>query len=623
MSRTVPLYAPQGFATLEEALEFQNSDRLLELGLLILGKSPPVKKAERMAVIISALAGDGLRQFWEQLDPLSKSVVAEVVHGPEDWVSPIKIINKYGSLPRFSTEKKVPYARRKPPMPLALFFYSNLHYEGQPNCMPHDLKQRLQAFVPPPAPVQLTVVDELPATVELCLPLAMDASAGAKSRKLPQVPLTVVETERAALHDLGAVLRLVEVGKLTVSDKSNQITAAGMRTILPTLRDGDFIPADWIRTANEAIRAFAWPLLLQSANLAKPKGSQLVITKTGKEALSKPPHEVIKQVWSDWLSNTLFDEFLRLDAIRGKTGKGKRYLSPAWERRMALDDALSACPPERWFAIADFFKFMHASGFTYQVTSHPWTLYIGDVEYGNLGGCQNQEWSAVLEGTYALVFLWEYAATLGILDIAHFPPEKARYNYDGLWGTDELECLTPYDGLYYVRITPLGAYCLGQVDSYTPAVIHQQACLKVLPNWDVVVTDREVFQSGDGLFLDRFGERTGESTWRLLRDKCLEAAEAGAVPDELAEFLTRRCSTPIPEVVTHWLEEMAQRATTLKPLGKALFFSVRDAFTAEMIAHDRSMRGLCWYAGQARLVVPMEQESAFRKALRRIGYGCS
>ena len=82
----------------------------------------------------------------------------------------------------------------------------------------------------------------------------------------------VRETERAAIEDLETVLRLVEAGKLAVSDKTRRPTASAMRLIGGALADGDFYPEDGDDIG--PIRAFAWPMLVQAAGLAELHGSR-------------------------------------------------------------------------------------------------------------------------------------------------------------------------------------------------------------------------------------------------------------------------------------------------------------------------------------------------------------
>jgi len=66
----------------------------------------------------------------------------------------------------------------------------------------------------------------------------------------------------------------------------------------------------------------------------------------------------------------------------------------------------------------------------------------------------------VLEGRYALCVLFEYAATMGLIDIRYTDPRGARPDYRFLWGADVLPYLSRYDGLCAVRVNALGAALL-------------------------------------------------------------------------------------------------------------------------------------------------------------------
>jgi hypothetical protein len=83
-----------------------------------------------------------------------------------------------------------------------------------------------------------------------------------------------------------------------------------------------------------------------------------------------------------------------------------------------------------------------------------WDLYISDAHYGSLGYEGYHDWE-ILQGRYILCLLFEYAATLGIVDVAYDSPVNARDDYDKLWGTDELWFLSRYDGLCEFRPTKL------------------------------------------------------------------------------------------------------------------------------------------------------------------------
>ena len=79
------------------------------------------------------------------------------------------------------------------------------------------------------------------------------------------------------------------------------------------------------------------------------------------------------------------------------------------------------------------------------------------------------------------VFIFEYAATVGLIDVAFIPPAGARRDFHALWGADDLFFLSRYDGLMYCRVTQLGAYSLGVTEQYESAPLVVNQVLRVLP----------------------------------------------------------------------------------------------------------------------------------------------
>ncbi|MBU0495073.1 MAG: hypothetical protein KKB13_24775, partial [Chloroflexi bacterium] len=70
-----------------------------------------------------------------------------------------------------------------------------------------------------------------------------------------------------------------------------------------------------------------------------------------------------------------------------------------------------------------------------------------------------------------------------------------------------------------------------------------------------------------------------------------------------------------------FFQDVAERAARLADRGPALLIEAEDTVLAQLIANDGRLRSLCLLAGDRYLVVPAESESAFRRALRELGYG--
>lgn len=585
--------------TVSEALELASAHLLRPmLGLAPCAAPPPRRKADMIAEIEGLLRGDSLRRLWEALDETQQLAVREALDTPVGFFDRHHFELKYGRVPAgFEDDGGLSTATL-----LHFFLYAPRRHGFAPTIVPLELAQRLRSFVPPPPPAEVPAAEELPEAA----------------------PLTRRDMERPAQHDLLAVLRLVEAGRVAVSASTRRPGAAAKERVAAVLADGDFFDATgseappWVRELGP-IRAFAWPCLLQAAKLAQLRGSKLALTKSGRAALHRPVEATLRTIWKRWLGNKLLDEFSRVDIIKGQTrGSGRRTMTPASGRRSAVADALAACPPGRWVCFDDFGRFMQAGGFDFVVNRDPWNLYLGEPGYGSLGYDGSHDW-AIIEGRYALCLLFEYAATLGLIDVAYAEPHDARLDYTHLWGSEDLPYLSRYDGLQYFRLNPLGAYCLGIAKAYAPSTPTARAALGIYPNLSIQAA--APLSPEEQTLLETYAEAEADGVWLLDRDKTLAAIEHGHDPDEFREFLAARDDQPLPETVEGFLAAAKRGARALKIRHTALLIDCADAEIAAKLTTDKRTAKLCLRAGERVLAVPTASEAAFRKAARAMGYG--
>ena len=220
----------------------------------------------------------------------------------------------------------------------------------------------------------------------------------------------------------------------------------------------------------------------------------------------------------------------------------------------------------------------------------------------------------------AVAELFEYAATLGLVDVAYIEPWEAKRDFCNLWGVDDMHFLSRYDGLIYFRINPLGAYCLGLADQYQPSRPKAKAVLQVLPSLHVSVVS-EGLTLEETLFLDIWAERDSDSLWRLDRDKILQAVERGQRVAELSDFLAARDGQGLPQTVEGFLAVTARQACTLKNTGSVLLVECADEDLAEQIAKHEQTQSLCQRVGPRHLAVKVDAEERFRQAVHGLGYG--
>ena len=601
--------------SLEQALEAKTVDDLKKLCPLLSLDQKLTRKADLITAILQQIEGAKIKKFWQQLDELQKAAVAEVVHSSGNNYNADAFVAKYGQKPIFGTGDRYTYSSKYKPSLLSLFFYQG--------SMPSELKQTLSAFVPKPQATRLNEVGEtIPDTFVV-------RQQRYWNEKEYEIPLTVCEMEQVGQKDLLSVLRLIQSGKVSVSEKTSLPSGATVKAIAAILLGGDFYD-DQQRKAEAqyhytspyddigCIKAFAWTALLQVGNMAELSGTKLVLTKAGLKALQDPPAKTLQTIWKRWLKNTTFDEFRRIDEIKGQTGKGSRGMTAVAGRREVIATALSECAIGKWIQFPEFSKYMVATGHLFEVTRDPYELYICESGYGNLGYSGSHDWN-ILQERYMRCLLFEYAATLGLIDVGYVDPGVAWRDFGDLWGTDDLHFLSRYDGLIYFRLNALGAYCLGLIEKYQPPAIANSQTLRVLPNLEIVASETGLNIS-EALVLDLYAQRIADRKWQLDLDRLLTAIEDGHQVAELKQVLEQNSSEPLPASVQDFLKTATDKAQALRDLGEAKLIECASSHLAALIANDPLTKKYCQLVGSRGLVVLATHEGKFRKALRQIGY---
>jgi hypothetical protein len=267
-------------------------------------------------------------------------------------------------------------------------------------------------------------------------------------------PVLVRWTAPDALSNLVAVLELAADGQVRFGAATGQPTAATVKLVEDVLVAGDFYDS------GEPIAAFAWPLLIRFGGLARLIGSRLELSPRGRATLARPSYEALGALWARWLCSVSTDELARIEAVKGQRRPGT--LTSAVTRRAAVAAALATLEPGAWTGVGKLLANLRAQRPPLVATRSLralWRLYVLDSYHGSLGHAGPRAWDLV-EGRYALCVLFEYAATTGLIDVAYTDPHGARDDYRTLWGADQLDCLSRYDGLVTLRVNELGAAVL-------------------------------------------------------------------------------------------------------------------------------------------------------------------
>ncbi len=601
-------------ATLKVALNLLNATSLVPMmAVLAVPRPRPTRKAEMVDVLRRRLTVRTLKDLWEQLDEKQQLAVAETLYGVPGRFDAGRFRVKYGEPPRGIGE----YGSVESPL-LRCFLQSPERGPRLPPSVPRDVAAKLRKFVPEPPDAVLESVAECPDVA-----LREQPSGYGKEPTFEDVALVRRDMEQAAVQDLFAVLRLIDQGRLAVSARTRRPSARTVERIGEVLQDGDFFEASGKRRRRDddagPIRGFAWPWLVQAGGLAElAGGGKLLLTAQGRKAFSAPPWETLRQVWRRWVKSNLLDEFSRMDEVKGQfRGRGRGALTSAPRRRAVVAEGIKECPPGRWVEVDELFRFMYATDLDFSVTRDPWTLYLEHPEYGSFG-YENEGPGDELEFRYFLCVLFEYAATLGLVDVAFTDPCGARLDFTSRWGADYVSFLSRYDGLELIRLNPLGAYCLGMARRYEPSTPPVKGRLSLFT--DLRVRASSDLSADERLLLETYARAEAEGVWRLDLDRALSALEGGHEAAELRDFLDARDEQPLPETVEAFLRRLERGAAAVTRRRPALLIECASERVADEITANPNAARYCLRAGPLRLVVPAESEAKFRKAVHLLGY---
>lgn len=494
---------------------------------------------------------------------------------------------------------------------LTLFVHvPRLRYELDYGLVP-ELVQPLEVLLPKPAPLQAKVESSLPSTFHF------------KHRWREEEedrPIQVFESERLAPAELSRVLRLIQGGKVKVTDAGRRPTDASSRLLSEVLVVPDFAldppPKQrdrWTELAGP-VRGHAWGVLVQQCGWAKARGGVLTLTAAGQSCSAGFNLEQLRVGVERYFDNDDFDELNRINHIRGQGGKGQRSMSHPSTRKQAVQSALQEFPVGQWLSLAEARRLIDASGSDWNVLdSERIGLYFGELQYGFISDTGD------LNSQFLRALFLESLATLGLLDVAYVYPHRLWPEFGGHWGTDELSFCGRYDGLLYARLNPLGAYALGFTDRYDLRAEEAPKLFRVLPNHDFVLVEGPL-NPADRAMLELLASPKSDLVWTLDADRMLTHVEGGGAFQELRDFLEANAAEGLPETVRVFLAGLESRLGACPTRREAVILEWSDEALAHLIATSAGTHKLCFHAGGNRLVVPADNLAAFSRALKRLGY---
>jgi len=542
----------------------------------------------RELITATLLDPQRLHALWAQLDDLSRLAVAEAYHNDGEFVVGA-FLARYGRLP--NSYKKYDYGiyHRHDKVLFDLFIWEN-H-------IPDDMLPLLASIVPPVDPFRLTG-----------LPTPPDSVLLEKRRLEPIVKLT----EQAGLNDLPVYLRLVENGELSFSVTSNRLTGGGARKLLANLLDGDFVPPPDKWRVNDLIRPNGLDIFARASGLRTEAG---MLTPAGREYLRRRDPELLLGAFETWAQSNLFDELLRLDGLKRLRAAATQRTPPA-PRRAAIIEALSWCPTDVWIEVKEFCRALQIWHFDFNLEK-PGISNL-KAEYLNFYSINEPTYWEYVKIPYVKAVLWEYLGALGALDLLFVPEELAAVqvvNYAPPM------TISRYDGLLYFRINRLGAFLLGQADTFEAAPLSETVLCRIDADGAMTAPEPDRLLPNVRLQLEQLAAPLSPTRYQLDNQRILDALAIGQQPEEMLAFLAElQGGEPVDTAVATRIQQLADNAREFTRGAKALIINVRRPELVTMALADPVLGKFSRQVDARTLVIPAHGEKRFRERLKELEY---
>ena len=543
-------------------------------------------------------------RFVEGLAPSERTFLAEAVYN-NNHVSPVVFSAKY------KVDCPQPGTSRKDRSLLDMVIRRDR--DSSEIYVPQTVADILRPLLQKPESPKPVTIDAVPATFD-------PNDGGGDTNRIPVRPIHIHMGEQIVFNELRRVLQLVQGGKVRVQSKSSRPTPATEKMFAASLAvpDFDLAPRDIDREdssqAGGPVRAHAWAALVQQCGWCKASGETLKLTRDGEQLLQYTTPEAFRDGVQRFSYDDAFDELQRVNNIKGQSGKGRRWMTKPGERRDTILDGLADWPVNEWMVFDEAYRFLNACGHAFSVTDDAMSLYFAEQRYGYIDDDDG------IDRQYLRVLLFESLATLGLVDVAYVYPHYLWPELGGSWGTDCLDYCGRYDGLLYVRLNPLGSYCLGRSEQYAPPAAERRELFIVRANREIVIGQSEQLLPGDVSMLELFARQESDLLWHIDEPLILDYLESGGSLDDISRFLAGNAVEEIPERVRAWFDELKLRARAVVKTEDAWLIEFQDSAVAALVASDSKAGRVCLLAGERHVVVAKVNERAFRTAVKKLGY---
>ncbi len=203
-------------------------------------------------------------------------------------------------------------------------------------------------------------------------------------------------------------------------------------------------------------------------------------------------------------------------------------------------------------------------------------------------------------------------ASLGILDIAYKIPDYSELGYS---------VFSPYDELKYFRITPLGAYCLGITQSYTPKVEIAKKGFD-LDTENLFIVLNENCTPSQETILKEVGEKISYNRYKVSPASFMHSCDSVRKIDDKIQFFNTFVDENPPKIWSDFFNIIKANTNPMKRIDNITIYkiSAENKNLISLLASNADIRKLISIGDNYRILIEKTNLTKFKTLLKEFGY---
>lgn len=287
--------------------------------------------------------------------------------------------------------------------------------------------------------------------------------------------------------------------------------------------------------------------------------------------------------------------------------------------QQVLLELMKHLPPEKWIAVKQLLRFALVRDIDLCPIDHEAYRYLYTTSdwkgWGHTKHPVYEQFNAeIIVEPYLKAALFFFAA-FGLLDI-HYDLPRAAIELG-----EAHHYFSAFDGLQYLRLTPLGTYVLGLNDGFEPQQQQQEQTTLHLDEERLLIT---LSRSDDRIetILAKLATRIGRTRFRCDYLTLLQDCTTGKDVESKVELLVGLAGPDLPQNWKRFIDQITKNSRTLIPSDDYHVYKVdpQDNALLELFSQDKELRELVRFAEEYHLLVLKKDLAQLKKRLLIFGY---